>query len=126
MERRLQIETIYKQPIKITTRVVSPTQTLQPRYARGPLVNVPLAQPIRVRDEAEISVKEKVKVPPLNLGQQYEEAQELQEVLQEEKVIQGIPWSVLKVKKEQPDFDFKAFIDTLSKGDLETLMDCMQ
>ena len=47
-------------------------------------------------------------------------------MLQEEKVIQGIPWSVLKVKKDQPDFNFKAFIDTLSKGDLDTLMDCMQ
>ena len=56
----------------------------------------------------------------------FEDAYNLQELLSEEKVIQGIPWSVLKVKKDDPKFDFKGFIDSLSKGDLDTLMECMQ
>ena len=41
-------------------------------------------------------------------------------------MIKGIPWNVLKEKKNDPKFDFKGFVDSLSTNDLEKMLDCME
>ena len=49
----------------------------------------------------------------------------MEEVLQDD-IINGIPWSVLKEKKENPNFDFKGFVDSLGTSDLEKMMERME
>lgn len=41
-------------------------------------------------------------------------------------MIKGIPWSVIKEKRNDPAFDFKSFVDGLNKDELATLMECME
>ena len=45
----------------------------------------------------------------------------MQELLQDE-TINGIPWDVLKDKKNDPNFDFKGFVDSLNFEEMEKLM----